>query len=149
MAVIFADINGVFNSADDFELKETQMAPSLNPDSVRRFNRAIVNTGAKVVISSDCRFCFSLQTIIEAFKHAGFEGEIIDTTPKVRTTRGQEIAQWLDRNADITKFVVLDDICVTAIDPFQDRFVQTTFFEDGGEGGLQDYHVEEIIALLS
>ena len=80
--------------------------------------------------------------------------EIIDQTPVIGLNRPQEIAAWLEgqQNKDDINFVILDDdFQKERYDDYGigDHLVHTTYFSRTiDEGGLQESHVQQAIAIL-
>lgn len=120
MKVIFLDIDGVLNSElwyknrydkiIDSEIQYKYPTYEFDPHCIYQLNRIILETEAKVVVSSTWRIgkrVIDLQNLLES---VGFVGEIIDTTPsffargidndenKISYTvpRGCEIDWWLN-----------------------------------------------------
>lgn len=134
MKVIFLDFDGVLNGFDTNE-PASPLHPHLhlNPVLMRRLNRIVKRTGAKVVLSTSWRTRhhhpgasaehMTLDELREALRLAGFVGEVIGVTPDLarldtigRTgdvlwrcpPRLKEIRAWLDAHP-VSAFVVLDD----------------------------------------
>lgn len=163
MKVIFLDFDGVLNSGPYFdarggidgiwEAKEEHEA--LDPAAVRRLNRLIERTGAKVVVSSSWRHGRTVEQLQALLTARGFIGEVIDKTitsvpntdplsKRVCGSRGDEILHWVTLNSRAyggIEFVVLDDD--SDMDAVWRCFVQTTFAQ-----GLTDDHVDRAIELL-
>lgn len=108
MKVIFLDVDGVLNSAQDgYSIR-------LRTDShLKLLQRIIKETGAKIVLSSSWRIGFTpaSRNLLARFKEYGLE--LMDCTPELPgSCRGDEIRQWLTDNVynyDIENFVILDD----------------------------------------
>lgn len=127
MKIIFLDIDGVLNHEwfykERFRKRYEEGAighpySEIDPESVQNLNQLILNTGAKVVLSSTWRHS-GLDYCLDVLKFHGFEGEIIDVTPDLRSNdclRGNEILRWMKDNKDLigeyynfTEYVILDD----------------------------------------
>ena len=102
MKIIFLDFDGVITTKlSNFKIDR---------DKVSLLNTLILETDAKVVVSSMWRYLEedpvrNLQAELE--KH-GFTGEIIDITNRCFERRGQEIDDWIDSH-DIDRYIVFDD----------------------------------------
>ena len=127
MKIIFLDIDGVLNHerfyTERFEKRYEEGAISyphseIDPISVQNLNTLIRETDAKVVLSSTWRHS-GLEYCLDVLKFHGFEGEIIDITPDLRSNdclRGNEILKWMKDNKNLigdyynfTEYVILDD----------------------------------------
>jgi len=156
MKLIFLDIDGVLNSHDFFYKRHETTGKmqggcrreSIDPDALRRLERIINETGAKIVISSSWRIGRETVEIKELLRIAGFKHwqEIIDRTPSTSSLterRGEEIRMWLDKNPEnIGNFIILDDD--SDMDKLMDRLVHTDW-----EHGLTDVETENAIARLN
>lgn len=174
MKIIFLDFDGVLNSeefmieADLWEIEDP--ATMVNEKAVEKLNKIIMETGAKVVISSSWRYYLSLEKIIEILNGKNFIGEVIGKTrnpwinsqhlkhiePKefdkdhyhkfrgVYSNRGHEIQDWLDtnKNLSVEKIVILDDN--RDMEHLIPNLVQTTWL-----CGMNDLHVEKAIKMLN
>jgi hypothetical protein len=132
--IIFLDIDGVLNKVD------TPGVPYTEPDELllipidatcmARLNRLVVETGAKIVISSSWRKFTRWEDLWPALATYGLVAEIVGETPDLindpvwldrhRTRdgapfmyemleRGMEIWEWLKDHPEVTEFVILDD----------------------------------------
>ena len=158
MRVLFLDFDGVLNSlawihstqgkrrADESDIEFE--ARDISPKAVRRLNKIIVRTGAKVVVSSSWRKLHALEDLQAILKLRGFVGEIIDVTPSLwrslegkRLYRGDEIQAWLDAHPEVSRFAITDD--ESDMCHLKHRLVKTSM-----DKGIQDHHVERLCALL-
>lgn len=163
MKVIFLDFDGVVvclpTHYEDLELGAgPKRAHALNRACVARLNRIIRLTDAKVVVSSTWRRLQPIEYLRGYLRRAGFDGDVIDTTPilEARQTkddalivraipRGFEVALWLQWHPEVSSYVVLDDDDDYAPLPVP-RWV---LVNDGWRaGGLQDSHVEAAVLAL-
>lgn len=120
MKVIFLDIDGVLNSIDSiiaFAAKKHHVgflhnADRLDPVSVGLLQRACIESGASIVISSTWRKLYNEDEFVNIFKEYGWEDfPIIGVTDNANScgqTRGNEIQRWLDAN-DNPEYVIVDD----------------------------------------
>lgn len=121
----------------------------LDPVAVARLDQLLVESDARLVISSDWRFIFSLTGIHALLEHAGLKnGKIRGATPLVvpgwpteeEPPRGEYIAHFLKTHPELAAdFIILDDRW--DMDPFNWHLVQTS-----AEFGLQDDQVELALA---
>lgn len=151
MKVVFLDYDGVLNGpyVDDGEgLDETTgfTTPRIHRHLVQRLNRLVRDPEVKVVLSTSWRTRFELHEHQELLAKHGFEGKIIDRTEKwverFRCIRGMEIADWLQRHREVTKFVILDDDSDMA--HLLPKLVQTDW-----RYGLSEADVDKAIAVLA
>jgi hypothetical protein len=153
--ILFLDIDGVLNSAQT--LRESghhggQDKRSLDRGMCERLHRVIVATNCDVVLSSAWRIGMRLSELRSWLEECGCPGvRLVGRTPyrseltneQVALQRGGEIQAWLDqRRGGSTKGVAIvdDSDDMWHLKP---RLVQTTW-----ERGLEDEHVEKLIALL-
>ena len=141
MKVIFLDVDGVLNSAQDgYSIR-------LRTDShLKLLQRIIKETGAKIVLSSSWRIGFTpaSRNLLARFKEYGLE--LMDCTPELPAScRGDEIRQWLTDNVynyDIENFVILDDEADMA------EFTDKNLVQTDTNIGLQKQDAVECIKML-
>ena len=115
MKVIFLDFDGVLNVIPQ---GHDEFGGIFHPEFVDNLKRIIDETGAKLIISSSWRHS-GLDKMKRMWEFRGYPGEIIGVTPDLyrfldfegqRTmVRGDEIQAILDREPEITNYVILDD----------------------------------------
>lgn len=140
MKVIFLDVDGVLNSARD--------GYSINLENDYHFEmlKKIVDaTDANIVLSSSWRIGFSVlslpeKNLIERLEKYGME--IMDFTPCMTGTRGDEIREWLSNNWPVESFVILDDEGDMA------EFKETNLVKTNTSIGLQEKDVDKAIEIL-
>ena len=168
--IIFLDVDGVLNSypyakslpeIDDIDNQEETEHDEIRDYHVQMLSKIYHSCNAKIVLSStwrqlnnvktpECRKMYKYLTDCLA-KHGM---EIIDQTPVIGLNRPQEIAAWLDerQDKDDINFVILDDdFPKERYDDYGigDYLVHTDFFSRTiDEGGLQESHVQQAIAIL-
>lgn len=109
-AVIFLDIDGVVTSSRDNGFRD------FNLHVIHWLRFCCAESGAKIVLSSTWRHSHDKafwQTIFSEHVHDDWatpsgKRQMIDGHLK-SPLRGDEIMEWLDRNPDVTKYVILDD----------------------------------------
>ncbi len=141
-AVLFLDVDGVLNSASWFASQGPMGVTEVDPRAVRRIQRIVAKTGAKVVLSSSWRKRGDGPNELED-KLLAAGVPIDDRTPHLEGTRGDEIAAWLAAHPEITTFAILDDDA-DAGDCAPERFVRCYW-----RTGMYGKHEKAVIALLS
>ena len=110
--------------------------------AVERLNRITDATKAKIVVSSTWRSDSNLQ---EVFTLVGIKEPIYDVTPYMRSRhRGSEIQEWLDKQTEPYKYIILDDDS-DMLDCQLPYFIQTDWLK----WGLSDEDVEQAIHILN
>src|SRR4029077_11288504 len=167
--VIFLDIDGVLNSEGFLRKLEElhrqlghlsmcecfRLGHLLDRDAIRRLNRLVEVTGAKIVISSSWRKLLDPIELHGILREHGLVADIAGQTPDsfrdpdcrviyegaTRILRGHEIDRWLSQHPEVDRFVILDDGLDMAM--HNNRLVQT-----GCEEGFLDEQVELAIVML-
>lgn len=141
--VLFLDIDGVImpGSAWREETEEERAIRKerdgyLFPSTIMsRLNTLVAQTGAQVCVSSTWRHDSRFR---ERFVDAGFEGafhedwrtdidlNMTDGGLYINQARGDEIAAWLARHPEVTRWAIVDDDRDMLPEQF-DRFVWTSF----------------------
>lgn len=105
MKVVFLDIDGVLNN-----FKDRNFGTKLSAISCKNLNSLLdKNPDLKIVISSSWR-SNGLEFMKKMLSENGIdEKKVVDVTGNERGNRGHQIQCWLDGNAEVTKFVILDD----------------------------------------
>jgi hypothetical protein len=158
MKVIFLDIDGVLNGFAEYTapavpchewnpsvMQRCGIALEMHWDNVKRVNRLIEQTGAKVVLTTSWRKGDDLwwESLLQTFDHAGFlRNTIIDKTPSLASSRGDEIQAWLKDHPEVTNFVILDDI--NEMHNLLDNFVHTNY-----QLGVQDTDIAKAKEILN
>ena len=116
------------------------MVLGVSGGAVKRLNRITDATKAKIVVSSTWRSDSNLQ---EVFTLVGIKEPIYDVTPYMRSRhRGSEIQEWLDKQTEPYRYVILDDDS-DMLDCQLPYFIQTDWW------GLSDEDVEQAIHILN
>lgn len=169
MKIIFLDFDGVLNDTKCITRVPTMLGRKWNHDSIRTYlvrelNEIIRQTGAKVVVSSSWRQVFDASELQQILVEAGFEGEVIDTTPIMCENnkftdegrfydRADEIRTWLqlrDSNPEAEKvegFVVLDDVACGFDSAYGTGFANHIVFTNGDHGLSLDDQVKASLIL--
>lgn len=110
MKIIFLDIDGVLNVIPH---EYDQYGSLFHKQFENNLRNIIEKTDAKIVISSTWRKS-GLHVMKSMWMHRGLAGEIIDCTPQIyynhnKVVRGHEIQEWLNKNPQVTSYVILDD----------------------------------------
>lgn len=114
------DIDGVLNGMVTYRDGHDALKTNggvISKRCLEEFNQLVVDTGAKVVISSTWR---TDNDIEDYLREAGLKAEIIGKTPVITSRfslRGNEIHAWIVENekllcknyAEFNSFVILDD----------------------------------------
>ena len=135
MKILFLDIDGVLNSMRTsvaFGGFPTKLDPTgaFDQAAICMLQRLCDSSGVQIVLSSSWRETHAFEAVGEAF---GLP--IIDRTPSLRGSRGQEIAAWLDAHPAVQTWAILDDE-MAMLDAQLPRFVQV----DGDNGLMwRDY----------
>ncbi|MEN9360426.1 MAG: hypothetical protein RL095_1961 [Verrucomicrobiota bacterium] len=137
MKVLFLDIDGVLIPNSWVKQRGT-----FDPVAIANLNRIVAATGAHIVISSSWRVQNGLPALRELFGVAGFRGEIIDITPVLRHSRGEEISAWLQAHSEVHEYLILDDVD-DELCRFGDRFLLLD-----SDRGLTDDSAASTIACL-
>ncbi len=139
--VVFLDIDGVLNT-----FGQQFGCPLASPDLVQHFNKIILDTDAKVVISSSWRgLVLSGHMDIHGFeamlRSHGVHCTVIGTTGE-EEGRGWQIRAWLDGKYDkIESWVVLDDCPDTLM-------LTMPIVQTNGSTGLTAENVEQACQIL-
>ena len=177
MKVIFLDVDGVLNTeecddapkegqegSEGFLYHENTPIPLLKR-SLDNLRYVLQQTGAKIVISSSWRLFPErlelLTQIMEAFSPSE-ESVVIGLTPDLSNSwagRGDEVREWLDRNENCSRFVVVDDEHLAS---FQRSLFSEEIYSDRGlliytklrggnfsDQGLTKCHSDQIIKFFS
>lgn len=147
LKVLFLDVDGVLNG---HEWLDDAQSTEIRRDCVLRLNRVLRETGAKVVLSSAWRY----MVLDGAMTVRGFECllrthgvvglDIIGITPADEDVagRGAQVAAWLECNAGVGRYAVVDD------DEFDIIERGHPFVRTSGTQGLTDADADRLVALL-
>ena len=147
MKVIFLDVDGVLNSDEYFDKIRKKnidgIESEVDVEKIKLLKQAVIQTGAKVVLSSSWRHTKNGEQLKELL--AKFE-IYTDRTPYLQNKRGIEIKQWLINNENIEDFVILDD---EIFDTYDDILMSKLIKVSNGDGrnfgkGLLQKDIDEI-----
>jgi hypothetical protein len=144
MKVIFLDIDGVLVTQASMQ-KSIESGKMLeecaDQNCVKNLNRVIIETEAKIVISSSWKMA-GVKKMIQHLDKWGVQGECIGITPDLwQYKRGTEIQRWLSTRDDIEIFTIIDDH--NDMEDLIHRLVQTQF-----SVGFQEEHAKRCIQML-
>jgi hypothetical protein len=149
MKIIFLDMDGVLNTLRHYDWTDGPLA-LVDPSMMKRLNRIVQETKAKVVLSSAWRYMVHSGSMrVRGFSQLlwshGFVGEVIDVTCRDdeagMVERGDQIAAWVRENKP-EAYVVLDD----CTDP---AMAQHPFIHTDGNVGLTEADADKAIAYLN
>lgn len=119
MKILFLDYDGVINSTEYFrnrpdEDNRPHPLSEFDPIAIGHLNQICLQTGSKVVVSSDWRHGKTIQELQNILYKCGFVGEIIGVTQSLShhgnyIVRGNEILKWIEDNNDVEEYLILDD----------------------------------------
>lgn len=121
-SVIFLDIDGVLALPKQFCSKKTNAFGVYNFDSkcVDVFNNILDNTTTKIVLSSDWKNSYDINTMNNIFKYNGIKSYIVHYTPdlwgvkykslkELEECRANEILTFVELH-DVKNYVAIDDL---------------------------------------
>ena len=146
MKIIFLDVDGVLNQ--DGTKTRFRGCLGVDLDKIEHLNRIILETGAKIVMSSTWRrhpmhIVYLKQEMDKV--NPVLSAQIIGDTPdsNFNKYRAEEIEEWLQLNPGVTQFIVIDDLDCEELDRFGNSFVKTYSSE-----GLTDEIATKCINIL-
>lgn len=150
MKVIFLDIDGVLNS-EQYIRECDGCGIVIDPSKMVLLKQIVDATNARIVLSTswrehwskDQKQCDSTGVLMNSIFGA-YGLQIFDKTPQLHTRRETEIKSWLDKNPDVQKFVVLDDMLLSG-EFLSGYFVKTSSYF----GGLDEMDVRNAIGILN
>lgn len=135
MKVLFLDVDGVLNSRSTTNFKDLY---PIDPYMAFLIGRIQLQTSCAVVLSSSWRYHpDGVKNVSERVI------ELLDTTPLINGSRGEEIQKWLDAHPGVERYAILDDD-TDMLDEQLPNFFKTTF-----ETGLTDEIAEKVIKHLN
>lgn len=163
--IIFLDVDGVLNCDDTWETEHAEGFATLDPTMCDRLASIVNATGAMIVLSSTWRTAKPkgdsgweedprnewrcMPKLIEWLAERGMtiHSHTPDLCEHEHVARGFEIESWFAANPEFagSKFLILDDLNEYHFLKDQRPFLVKTDMR----AGLQDFHVEQAITLLS
>lgn len=144
--VLFLDVDGVLNSREFFENRESKSI-CLDESRFPLLQEIINKTGAKIVLSSTWRYNFDFHSYQQLPQMlAKYKMEIMDFTGRNDAGRGAEISDWLAKHPEVDIFCIIDDDSFDMGEYIQNRLVQTSF--TAGRG-IERKHVDQAIKILN
>jgi len=143
MKILFLDIDGVLNNTRTL-LRGWE---EFDEDAIQNLGDILRQTRARIVLSSTWRKYPTQKRnfgrMLVKYKLIQFWGG--DTTPIILgTARAIEIQQWLDENANIERFAILDDDMDAAMEAENGKFFRTNY-----QDGLTQEIASKVIAFLN
>lgn len=123
MKVLFLDIDGVLNciTTSGFHVRDAKDALwPLDPYMAFMVGKIQLDTGCEIVLSSSWRW--SEDGVAKVRKLVN----LLDITPKINGSRGEQIQAWLDKHPEVTAYAILDDDSDMLPEQLP-NFFQTTF----------------------
>ena len=150
MKILFLDFDGVLNS-EKYVKNSNEFGAVIDPDRMILLKQIIDSTGAKIVLTTswrehwdkDPQSCddtgIEINNIFEKYSL-----NIFDKTLILDSCREDEIFDWLERNLEVTNFVVLDDRFLDS-KRLGEHFIKT----NGYSKGLDEESVKKAIEILN
>jgi hypothetical protein len=151
--IIFLDVDGVLNSNAYFDRieKYKSILDHIDIEAVKRLQKIVDNTGAKIVLSSTWRFNY-YDKLKEWFNNNGFTIDIIDKTKRGCSdcVRGNEIRAWLKDNVKRDGAGV-EPVTYCILDDDNDMLVwqKDYFINTDNQYGLTDIDTNKAIEILN
>lgn len=139
---IFLDIDGVIATTDepnsDQKLWFDERAYPFTKSCVKILNQILDKSNAEIILSSDWRRAFDMETLDEIFRFNKVIKTPIDITP-VLHDRELEIREIVTTRR-LSNFLIIDDMQLSI---YNERFIRTN-----ARMGLQNEHIKKAINLL-
>lgn len=158
MKILMLDFDDVLNSQrsatcwgwgpnrppkDKKDLSQNIENPRLDAVAVALIRKLCENTDAKIVLTTNWRWYFSIQAFIDMFGkyYDWHDAPIIDITHqrRMRPERGCEIIDWLEDHPEITHYVIIDNLPLS----FRKNFVYVE-----GDNGLSYENYKDALTIL-
>ncbi len=133
MKILFVDVDGVLNTD---VLIRSFGCEHICPDRVLLLKKIVDATDAHIVLSSTWRINPSNRRLVSAALSEA-DLRIIDCTPiltrklSMYINRHQEISSWLNDNAFVTKYAIIDDLDDACIPGDEASFFKTSAHDSG------------------
>lgn len=150
-AVIFLDIDGVLCTQNQWkpEVIAGDGYSEFNAKCIDNLNKLIEQTQAKVILTSSRRINKTVVEFQAILQRRGFSGKLagkINEKTKLDSgARSEEIVEWLEKNGEPDKYVILDDDARLAQlrQPYKQHWVRTTYHR-----GLDEEALERALQIL-
>ena len=118
LKIIFLDFDGVLDTAFyDSYLEQSNMPscddcgrPIFDPVCIGYLKQIVERTSAQIVVSSDWKYYDSLEDLRKMWESRQMSGNLFDVTPNLKISRGAEICGWINGKANISNYVIIDDL---------------------------------------
>lgn len=153
LKIIFLDFDGVLDTAFyDSYLEQRNMPscddsgrPIFDPVCIGYLKQIVEITSAQIVISSDWKYYDSLEDLRKMWGYRQMPGNLFDVTPNTKISRGAEICEWLNGRANISNYVIIDDLGIENFNEDQfDHLVTVNPF-----CGIDDYICRCAVEILN
>lgn len=116
MKVLFLDIDGVLNSRDFVRRrrasdKNYRLWLDVDEIAVKRLQRILKETGAKVVLSSTWRLYKDSRDMVRqrVCRYIDCTADLQRGSKRGIVPRGEEVQLWLDQHPEVTHYAIIDD----------------------------------------
>ena len=141
MKIIFLDHQGVMLTAPNYNPGKLI---DFDKECVESLNKIIEKTNTEIVISSDWKYWVNLDEMCLFYLKQNIRKKPIDYTEispnytfqNMNECRLKEINNWVEKNKNITKWIVVDDLKLSN---------EKNFFQSGTDGLKDNNLVEKII----
>ena len=118
LKIIFLDFDGVLDTAFyDSYLEQHNMPscdesgrPIFDPVCIGYLKQIVETTNAQIVVSSDWKYYDSLEDLRKMWESRQMYGNLFDVAPNLKISRGAEICGWINGKANISNYVIIDDL---------------------------------------
>lgn len=118
MKIIFLDINGVMSTSGYKKVYNAKDYPiQLNESAVKALNFLLIETNAKIVITSTYKRTYSVREIHRMFIEQGVVNCLMEVTGNCHFKK-EEIKEYIEQNVfnNIESFLILDDEMISGFD---------------------------------
>ena len=112
------DFDGVLDTAFyDSYLEQSNMPscddcgrPIFDQVCIGYLKQIVERTSAQIVVSSDWKYYDSLEDLRKMWESRQMSGNLFDVTPNLKISRSAEICGWINGKANISNYVIIDDL---------------------------------------
>lgn len=148
LKIIFLDVDGVLNNAATWQRRRPEGAfnhiNQTEPELIDRLAQIVHRTNAKIVLSSTWRMDIQAIADLSDYFAKIHSMSILDKTPWLPETRGDQIDKWYRKYDDIISHYVIIDDDSDMLPEQLPYFVKTE-----NSVGLTDQHVEKVVTILT